>query len=191
MWFWIKHLSLAFILILAAAYFLFGKGPLVKISQQENAAARGLSQFYAGIKNKINDKSQEREKYVIDLKLPSTDLEAVLEERAKVVQPSSPRWIGSTKSRRFSAGSTLKKVMSDYALEEDIALYWYLDKDYVIKHQFRVEASFISTLYQVGKAIDSDFEYEVQTFFCHNERSAIITEKPSVYVREHCRKLSS
>ena len=37
MWFWVKHLSLAIILIAAALYFLFGKGPVIDIKNTQNA----------------------------------------------------------------------------------------------------------------------------------------------------------
>ncbi|MFY8274291.1 TcpQ domain-containing protein [Pseudoalteromonas sp. SSDWG2] len=189
MWFWIKHLSLAFILILAAAYFLLGEGPMYK-STGDNAAAAGLSQFYANIKNSVRN-ATDREKYVIELGEPTGDLEVMLEQRLGAVQEVDLRWKGAVKARRFRAGATLKKVMSDYAKEEGIAFYWYLGKDYVVKHPFRVDDSFVSTLYQVGKAIDSDFEFEVQTFFCYRERAAIITERPAPYIRENCLKVSS
>lgn len=189
MWFWIKHLSLAFILILAAAYFLLGDGPVFQVREDSNPAARGLSQFYANIKNTVRN-ATEREKYVIELGEPKDDITRMLEQRVGVVQPTDIRWQGQVKSRRFAAGATLRKVMSDFAKEEGIAFYWYLNKDYVVKHPFRVDDTFVSTLYQVGKAIDSDFEYEVQTFYCHRERAAVITERPSPYIRENCKKMS-
>ena len=81
------------------------------------------------------------------------------------------------------------KVMSDFAKEEGIAFYWYLNKDYVVKHPFRVDDTLYQH-YQVDKAIDSDFEYEVQTFYCHRERAAAISERPSPYIRENCKKMS-
>ena len=67
--------------------------------------------------------------------------------------------------RRFENGTTLKDVLSDYARHEDIVLYWYLSKDYVVKDHFRVDSNFVSALYQVGRAINDDFENEVYTLF--------------------------
>ena len=60
MWFWVKHLSLAFILIAAAIYFLFGSGPVLDIKNTQNAAAQGLSRFYSTLRNQVNDKNNER-----------------------------------------------------------------------------------------------------------------------------------
>ena len=185
MWFWIKHLSLAFILIAAAAYFLLGDGPVYKKSEKTNAAADGLSLFYANIRAAAERSSNEDE-YVIELDMPSTDLNSALQQRSKSVKPSTTKWRGEVKSRRFVEGETLKTIMKQYADEEGIEFLWYLHKDYIVKHNFRVEDNFVATLYQLGKAIDSDFEYEVKAYFCHNQRAAVITEKPSQYVRDNC-----
>ena len=92
MWFWVKHLSLAFILIAAAIYFLFGSGPVMDMKDTKNAAAQGLSRFYAALRNQVNDKNNERDKYVLKLPTPETSLDVALFEREKVVDPSSPNW---------------------------------------------------------------------------------------------------
>ena len=190
MWFWVKHLSLAAILIAAAIYFLLGHGPVMDMKDTKNAAAQGLSRFYSSLRNQVN-KSNERDKYVLKLANPDINIDAALTERAKVVEPSSPNWTGELMPRRFENGSTLKNVLTDYARDEDIVLYWYLSKDYVIKEHFRVDSNFNSTLYQVGRAINDDFENEVYTFFCFKQRAAVITELPSEYVRENCKRLRS
>ena len=150
MWFWVKHLSLAVILIAAAIYFLFGSGPVMDMKDTKNAAAQGLSRFYAALRNQVNDKNNERDKYVLKLPTPETSLDVALFEREKVVEPSSPNWTGDIVPRRFENGTTLKDVLSDYARNEDIVLYWYLSKDYVVKDHFRVDSNFVSALYQVG-----------------------------------------
>ena len=175
MWFWVKHLSLAIILIAAALYFLFGKGPVIDIKNTQNAAAQGLSRFYSSLRNQVNSKNNERDKYVLKLKEPETSLDMALFERGKVVEPSSPNWTGDVLPRRFESGTTLKDVLSDYARNEEIELYWYLSKDYVVKDHFRVDSNFVSALYQVGRANKYDFENEVYTFICIKQRSAYIT----------------
>ena len=78
MWFWVKHLSLAFILIAAAIYFLFGSGPVMDMKDTKNAAAQGLSRFYAALRNQVNDKNNERDKYVLKLPTPETSLDVAL-----------------------------------------------------------------------------------------------------------------
>ncbi|CCQ09926.1 conserved protein of unknown function [Pseudoalteromonas luteoviolacea B = ATCC 29581] len=190
-WFWLKHLSLAGILVWAAYYFLYGALPNFDMRETTNAAAQGLSQFYESFRNKMDNRDQERDKYVIKLGMPTFPLDDALQQRALVVKPSSSNWKGQVQPRRFESGDTLKSVLTRYARNEDIELFWYLDKDYVVKHNFRVDTNFVSTFYQVGRAINDDFEFEVYTFFCHRQRAAVITMNPSEFVRTSCRKLDS
>ena len=189
--FWVKHLLLGIVLVWAAYYFLYGALPKIDMKQSTNAAAQGLSQFYESFKNRVNNRDTEREQFVIDIGKPTFPLDDALAQRGLVVKPSSQNWTGEVAPRRFKMGNTLKSALSSYAKKENIALFWYLERDYVVKHNFRVNTDFVSTLYQVGRAINDDFEYEVYTFFCHRQRAAIITEKPSQFVRENCRRLAN
>ncbi|MFC0118035.1 TcpQ domain-containing protein [Pseudoalteromonas xiamenensis] len=190
-WFWIKHLSLAGILIWAAYYFLYGAMPSFDMRETKNAAAQGLSQFYESFRNRVNDKDLDRDKYVINLGKQTFPLEDALQQRGLVVKPSPVNWKGQVQPRRFDSGDTLKGVLTRYAHDEDIELFWYLEKDYVVKLNFRVDTNFVSTLYQVSRAINDDFEFEVYAFYCHRQRAAVITENPSEFVRTSCRKLES
>ncbi|ASM55211.1 hypothetical protein PNIG_a3305 [Pseudoalteromonas nigrifaciens] len=188
MWFWIKHLSLAAGLIILAVYFLLGDGPVFDFKESNNAAAQGLSRFYSSIRNKV---SSEQGKFVLQLKKPEQTLERVLAERMRIIEPIPKTWTGKIEPRRFENGSTLKKALSQYASNEGIELYWYLSKDYVVKDHFRVDSNFTSTLYQVGRAINDDFENEVYTYLCHKQRAAVITELPSEFVRTNCLQLKT
>lgn len=191
LFFWLKHLSLGIILIWAAYYFLTGSLPQMDMRQSTNAAAQGLSQFYESFRNRVNERDTERKQFVVDIGKPTFPLDDALAQRELVVKPSPQRWTGEVAPRRFEMGNTLKSALSAYAKKEDIELFWYLERDYIVKHNFRVDNDFVSTLYQVGRAINDDFEYEVYTFFCHRQRAAVITKKPSQYVRENCRKLTN
>jgi len=189
MWFWIKHLSFAVVLIVLAGYFLLGDGPVLDIKESKNAAAEGLSRFYSSIRNQVKS-NKERDQFVLQLKTPQQSLDRVLAERARIVDPMPASWSGKVEPRRFENGSTLKDVLKKYAKTEGIELYWYLSKDYVVKDHFRVDSNFTSALYQVGRAINDDFEYEVYTYFCYKQRAAVITELPSEFVRSNCLKLN-
>jgi hypothetical protein len=186
MWFWIKHLSLAFILIAAAILLLMDNGQYLLKKTEGNAAAKGVSSFYASIRDA--SKQLIDDKNVVQLDEPSQNLNIILERRAKVVKPSSPNWRGEEKPRRFTKGDTLKQSMSSFADQEGIALIWNLNRDFIVKDNFRVDDNFVSTLHQVGRAIDSEFEFDVFTFYCHKERSAVITEKPTLYIQQNCVK---
>lgn len=189
MWFWIRYLSFAVILIALAAYFLMGNVPTLDLKESKNAAAEGLSRFYASIRNQVKS-NKERDQYVLSLKKPDQTVDRVLAERTRTVTPMPASWTGSVEQRRFENGSTLKDVLVEYAKSEGIELYWYLSKDYVVKDHFRVDSNFTSALYQVGRAINDDFEHEVYTYFCNKQRAAVITELPSEYVRANCLKLN-
>lgn len=189
--FWGKHIVLSAILIAAGYYVLNGALPSnMDMTKTTNAAAQGLSQFYESFRNRVNERNTERDQYVINLGKPTFPLDDALAQRGLVVKPSSPSWTGELAARRFESGGTLKSVMANYAREEGIELFWYLERDYVVKHNFRVDSNFISALYQVGRAINDDFEFEVYTFFCPNYRAAVITENPSHFVRNNCRRLT-
>ncbi|MBQ4813507.1 hypothetical protein A7985_16490 [Pseudoalteromonas luteoviolacea] len=191
MWFWTKHLSLGAILVWAAYYFLYGNIPKMEFKETTNAAAQGLSQFYANFRDRMNERDTERDKFVMEIGKPTFPLDDALAQRELVVKPTHQRWTGESQPRRFEMGNTLKSVLTNYAKQEDIELFWYLSKDYVVKQNFRVDSDFVSALYQVGRAINDDFEYEVYTFFCHRQRAAVITENPSIFVRENCRRLNN
>lgn len=185
-WFWIKHLSLGIILVAAALYLLLGKGPVIDTSTKSNPAAEGLSNFYNSFRSTLNSMT-EREKYVILLGEPEISLAEKLKQRSTSNKVPA-NWRGEIKARRFDKGETLKEVLSEFAEQEGIEFLWYLDKDYIIKDNFRVDETFITTLYQVSKAIDSDFENDVFGFFCYKHGTAVITENPTRYVRDNCVK---
>ena len=73
MWFWIRHLSFAAVLIALAVYFLLSDGSLFDIKKSKNAAAEGLSRFYSSIRNQVKS-NKERDQFVLEtcfnLKIP-------------------------------------------------------------------------------------------------------------------------
>lgn len=186
---WFKHIVIGVALILCALYFILNSDSIVNFKESTNAAANGLSRFYKSIRSKVNE-DKGRDKYVLDLAKPDQSLERVLSNRVRSVEPMPINWVGEVKARRFERGFTLKEALSDYAKKEEIILYWYLDKDYIIKDHFRLDGDFITTLYKVSRSINDDFVNEVYTFFCHEQRAAIITELPSEFVRSNCVKIA-
>ncbi|MBQ4832842.1 TcpQ domain-containing protein [Pseudoalteromonas sp. MMG010] len=197
MWFWIRNILLTLTLIGVAYFLIFNEDLDLSLSKDSfsikdstNAAAKGLSRFYTSIRNQVND-NKERDKFVLPLPTPTLNIDRVLAQRSQVVEPLPANWTGSVTARRFEINSTLKEVLSGYAHDEGIELYWYLKKDYVVKDHFRVDSNFTSALYQVGRAINDDFEHEVYTFFCYNQRAAVITELPSENLRTHCINLKA
>ncbi|WP_213610626.1 toxin co-regulated pilus biosynthesis Q family protein [Pseudoalteromonas sp.] len=190
MWFWIRYLLLALLLIGAAIYFLLNSASSLNYKQTTNAAAEGFSRFYASIRNRINT-DKNNNKFVIQLDKPDLSLDRALNQRSFVVKPMPLNWSGKTGPRRFQRDETLRTVLTQYADNEGVKLLWYLDKDYVVKDHFRIDGSFNSALYRVSRSINDDFENEVYAFFCPKQRAAVITELPSEFVRSNCLKISN
>jgi hypothetical protein len=189
--FWLKHVALSVILVFTAYFVIKGALPSkIEMSTTTNAAAKGLSQFYENFRNSATERQADRGQFVIELGKPTFPVDDALAQRALVVKPSSPSWTGDDSPRRFDSGGTLKDVLSSYAKSEGVELLWYLERDYVVKQNFRVEGNFVSALYQIGRAINDDFEFEVYTFFCPKHRAAVITQNPTHFVRTNCRRLS-
>ena len=185
---WIKHILLGLVVIAGALYFILNSDSITNFKESENAAANGLTRFYKSIRSQINE-SKERQKFVVELGTPTATLESLLTKRDLTVKPMPQHWVGKDEARRFERGFTLQEALTDYANEEGIALYWYLNKDYVIKDHFRADGNFLSTLYKVSRSVNNDFENEVYVFFCNRQRAAIVTELPSEYVRSNCMRL--
>lgn len=187
---WLKNTLILGGLLCGVLFFvLHESSPITSIAQStsNNAAANGLSRFYKSIRNQVND-TKERDKYILPLDKPDITAERALRMRTRSVDPMSKFWSGEVGTRRFEKGSTLKKALSAQAEKEGIILYWYLDKDFVVKENFRIDSDFTSALYQVSRTINNDFENEVYVFFCAKQRAAIITELPSEFIRSTCTK---
>jgi hypothetical protein len=188
--FWLKSIVIGAVVLSALYFLLFRTLPNMDVKETTNAAAKGLSNFYESIKNRADNRDNDRAEYVLEIEKPKFPAKDALAQRGLKVKPSEKNWKGKEESRRFKAGDTLKNILSQFARKEGIELMWYLDKDYKVKESFRVDSTFLKALYQVGTAINDDFEFEVYTFYCHKQKAAIITENPSQFVRENCQKVT-
>lgn len=188
MWFWIRYILLALVLIATAVYFLIKGADSFEFKETTNAAAQGLSRFYASIRDQVSI-NKDREKFVLDLDTPELSLDRALNQRTRIVEPMPDGWRGEKAPRRFQSGSTLKGVLELQAKNEGITLLWYLDKDFVVKDNFRIDSNFTSALYQVSRSINDDFENEVYAYFCPKQRAAVITVTPSEFVRYNCQSI--
>ncbi len=193
--FWVKHIVFAVALIALGIYLVFFFKPseinadkLKNDSETKaNAAAQGLTNFYAELKREfdiLND--PDRQQYVIELNSASHSLEDELAGLEEVSIPISGRWVGKTENRRFSAGTTLKTELSDIAKNQNMNLVWWLKRDFVVKRTFRVHETSLGTLFKIVTAIDSDFEMDVHGYFCPNQRSLVITDKKTDYLKRFC-----
>jgi hypothetical protein len=216
--FWVRNLILGVVLA-ALAYFLFENQDILfsldeQFTQEEtiplqtdsttikvekkrprakpnNAAAEGLSKFYASINPEMNDKGPKIKNSVVYLPDPEPiiKLKALLEARRMVVRPYKKGWKGSTFSRPFRKGETLFQKLSEYGEGEGIEVIWWLNRDLIIKSPFRIEKNILDTAFQIGRGIEGHIMNGVSTYFCYRHRAIVLVEEQIEYLNDECKLL--
>ena len=79
-----------------------------------NAAAVGLSKFYANLHGDMNEKGPKIRNNIVYLPDPKGDLAKILQAREMVVRPYRSNWRGSIESRPFRTGETLNQKLTEY-----------------------------------------------------------------------------
>ena len=159
-------------------------------SSTRSSAASGLSNFYKNFRNDIiGDKSKISDN-VIRLKPNVYTLDEQLQRREAMVQPGPPEFTGEVTVRHFRKGETIRNQLHDAAKDEGMALIWQLERDYIIKEYFQVNADFLKTLSSVAHALNSDFENHVYALYCFNQRAVVITYDYTKYVKKNCKDAS-
>ncbi|AWB67634.1 hypothetical protein C2869_14845 [Saccharobesus litoralis] len=192
MLFWLKHIFIIVVVIAAGVTII----SLQQYSSEQTEAsskspAKGLSDFYGEMKANFERNPVQREIFVVELNNAKTiDIDKQLAALSKVTRPVEGKWSGRVKQYEFTRGTTLKTELSKIAEKELVNLVWWLDRDYVVKHPFKVTSNAIGTLYQVTKAIDADFVSQVHGYFCPQQRALVISDKMTDYLRSDCIKAS-
>ena len=157
------------------------------VKKKENAAAAGLSAFYAKLYGEMEDDKPKIRNNIIYLPDPKGDLEQLLQAREMIVRPYKQNWHGSIESRPFRKGETIYQKLSEFSQDDGIELIWWLNRDYIVKDPFRIEKNILKTAYQVGKAIEGHFESGLSIYFCYRHRAVVIIEsKPRPFLDEEC-----
>jgi len=157
-----------------------------------NAAALGLSKFYANLHGDMDKKGPKIRNNIVYLPDPKGDLEKLLQAREMVVRPYKKNWLGSIESRPFRRGETLNQKLTEYTEKDGIDLIWWLNRDYVVKDPFRIEKDILKTTFQVAKAIEGHFESGLSIFFCNRQRAIVVIESaPQAFLDEECILLNS
>lgn len=157
-----------------------------------NAAADGLSKFYANLHGDMEGKGPKIRNNIVYLPDPKGDLAKLLQAREMVVRPYNKNWQGSIESRPFRTGETLNQKLVEYSEKDGIDLIWWLNRDYVVKDPFRVEKDILKTTFQVAKAIEGHFESGLSIFFCYRQRAVVVIESaPQPFLDEECILLAS
>ncbi|KGJ89025.1 TcpQ domain-containing protein [Colwellia psychrerythraea] len=156
-----------------------------------NAAAIGLSKFYANLHGDMDGKGPKIRNNIVYLPQPKGDLTKLLQAREMIVRPYKKNWQGSVESRPFRRGETLNQKLAEYSEQDGVDLIWWLNRDYVVKDPFRIEKNILKTALQVAKAVEGHFESGLSIFFCYRQRAIVIIESaPQPFLDEECILLS-
>lgn len=158
----------------------------------KNAAAAGLSKFYANLYGDMDGKGPKIRNNIIYLPDPKGNLEEILQAREMIVRPYKKSWQGSTQSRPFRKGETIYQKLAEYSNSDGIEVIWWLNRDYIVKDPFRIEKNILKTAYQVGKAIEGHFESGLSIYFCYRQRTVVVIESmPRPFLDEECTLLGA
>lgn len=166
------------------------KGDTTKYQQGraiDNAAAEGLSNFYAKIYGDgISKKGPKIRNNIIFLPEPEGNLIEILQAREMVVRPYRDTWRGSTASRPFRKNQTLYQKLAEYAAKDGLEVIWWLNRDFVVKDAFRINKDILKTAYQVGQAVSGHFPEGITSFFCYRQRTLVFVNEAPAYLDEEC-----
>ena len=151
-----------------------------------NAAAKGLSRFYANIHGEKDGDGPRVRNNIVYLSEPRGDLIKYLEERRLITRPLRKTWQGSKDNRPFRKGETLHQKLVEYAKKDGLEVLWWLNRDFIVKDSFRINKDIIDTAYRVGKAVEGHFQDGLSVFFCYQQRSLVLTDKHFDYLHEEC-----
>lgn len=153
----------------------------------DNAAADGLSNFYAKIYGDgIGAKGPRVRNNIIFLPDPHGNIVEILKEREMTVRPYKANWQGTTTSRPFRKGQTLYQKLAEYAEEDGLEVIWWLNRDFVIKDFFRIEKNILKTAYQIGEAVSGHFPEGINSYFCYRQRTIVFINEPPEYLKDEC-----
>ena len=158
--------------------------PKQKKNKKPNAAAEGLSNFYAKVYGD-NDKRRIINN-VIYLPEHKGDLIETLKARELIVRPFPKNWAGPKVSRVFRQGETLYQKLAEYSAQEGLEVIWWINKDFIIKDAFRIEKNIMQTARQIGNAVAGHFPNGINSYFCYRQRTIVLVNEPLTYLNEEC-----
>ncbi|MDO6506779.1 hypothetical protein Q4506_07915 [Colwellia sp. 4_MG-2023] len=210
MGFWIRSAIIAAILIGLAIAFFLNKDLLLSSNQDDaqsltaeasdaikkqlkskrpNAAAEGLSNFYAKVYGDKEDRKIVNN--VIFLPEPEGDLVKILQAK-QISTRSYPRsWRGTEENRPFRKGETLYQKLSEYSSSEGLDIMWRLNKDFIIKHPFRIDNDIINTAKKIGNTISGHFPEGINSYFCYRQRTLVFVNESMEYLNDECLHLKN
>ena len=194
--FWARHVGLAIVLIIIAAVVINLKhvattAPKPKGSPDKKNASKGLTDFYSEYRlPSTRPHREDKSDFVMELNTPNTNINDRLKKMESIQKPVSGRWVGDYKFRTFKSFSTLREAITTYAQSEGMQIIWELNQDFIVKNQFQMEDTIVGSLEKIARAVDSNFNGDVLTYFCTKQRSLIITDNTTDYIRKNCKRTS-
>jgi len=165
------------------------KAPVPVTKKSTNAAADGLSRFYANLHGETEGDEPRVRNNIVYLPEPKGSLIELLEARRLVTRPLRKTWRGTKDNRPFRKGHTLHQKLSEYAEADGLEVIWWLNRDFIIKDPFRVDKDIIQTTYQISRAIEGHFQDGLSAYFCYKERALVLSERDYAYLDEECQIL--
>ncbi|MFT5755981.1 MAG: hypothetical protein ACI9LM_000693 [Alteromonadaceae bacterium] len=162
-----------------------------KEKKSTNAAADGLSRFYASINADMGNKGPKIKNNVVFLPDVTSDIVEILEARRMVVRPLRKNWKSTKQSRPFRLGETLFQKLSEYANEEGLEVMWWLNRDFIVKDAFRIDKDILKVAYQVGNAVQGHFINGISTYFCYQHRAIVLIDQEVQYLDDECSLLQT
>jgi len=159
--------------------------------ESKNAAAEGLSRFYASLNPDLENKGPRIRNGVVYLPDPTDDLDKFMEARRMVTRPLPKKWKGVKRSYSFRKGQTLYQKLTEYAKNEGLAVIWRINRDLVVKDPFRINKEITRMSFQIGQALNGQLEGGVTTYFCYKHRAIVFIEYPEKYLDKQCLRLKS
>lgn len=170
------------------------KKPKTKVKKEKksgNAAADGLSRFYASINSDMGGKGPKIRNNVVFLPDVTGDIVEILEARRIVVRPLRKNWKSPPESRPFRLGETLFQKLSEYANEEGLEVMWWLNRDFIVKDAFRINKDILKVAYQIGNAVEGHFMNGISTYFCYQHRAIVLIDQEVQYLDDECTLLQT
>jgi len=156
------------------------------IKKSKNAAADGLSRFYANLHGDDDSSGPKIRNNIVYLPDPKGDIVKLLEARRMVTRPLRKNWRGTNENHPFRLGETLFQKLSEYANNEGLEVIWWLNRDFIVKDPFRINKEIIKTAYQVGNAVGGHFPEGINVYFCNQQRTLVLIDLPIPYLDEEC-----
>lgn len=157
--------------------------------KSKNAAAEGLSKFYANLNPDFDESGPKIRNNIVYLPDPEGDLVKKLEARRMVTRPLRKNWTGTKAARPFRLGETILQKLSQYAKEDGLSVVWWLNRDFMVKSPFRVNKDVLQTAYQLAKSVEGHFQQGIEVFFCYQQRTIVVIDEVIPYLEEECSQI--